>query len=283
MPNLDSIANLNTIDSLVVDSVISNPVIIHDTIYSVSSAVTTPIIDDQIQFVSHNINQSIPLLLIIGLIIIGVAIYTFYKLLTDYITPFLHSHYKIKRPQLLLYRLKISTWIAYIIFCFYQLISSHLIIGISIALFVIVAGLFIWKDLIAGIFNKLEDRIKIKDYISIEDNKGTIKALNTRNFELLTQNDHILTIPNHKLLNCTVAKRLNKGEERSRVITLTVAENSKLNSIRAIENSLNYCPWLYTHKPSIVKKINNNQYAISIYVADNFTFQKVENYLNNKS
>ena len=47
----------------------------------------------------------------------------------------------------------------------------------------------------------------------------------------------------------------------------------------AIENLLNICPWIYTHKPSIVKKMNDCEFSITIYVPDNFTFQKVEEFL----
>ena len=137
MPKLDSIAKLNEIDNSTSSVNNKAPNVVYDTIYNLTETTNKPEIEDKIQFISHNYDQSIPLLLILGLIIIGVAIYAFYKLLTDYITPFLQSHYKIKRPLLLLYRLKISTWVAYMFFSFYQLISSHITIGISLVTFVI--------------------------------------------------------------------------------------------------------------------------------------------------
>ena len=277
MPKLDSISTDLMIDSA--EKVVSiQPTVIHDTIYETVEKSITPA-DDGIQFVSHNIDNSIPALLILGLIIIAIVLFVAFKILTDYITPFLKSHYKIKEPDLAVYRFKVIIWSTYTMFSFYQLISSHIIIGIALTVFIGLIGFNFWKDFFTGIYLKLENRIKVDDNISLNNIKGEITKMHTRNFELKTQNDEVYIIPYHKLLQSSVAKRLSKGEERSRTITLIVENNSNYNSIKAIENLLNICPWIYTHKPSIVKKMNNCEFSITIYVPDNFTFQKVEEFL----
>jgi hypothetical protein len=277
MHKLDSISLDLMIDSTQ-NAVSIKPTIIYDTIATTVKQSSLPV-EDSIQFISHNVGNTIPTLLILGLIIIAVILFVSFKILTDYIAPYLKSHYKIKQPYLFVFRAKILAWSLYAIFSFYQLISSDIIIGIAITIFIGVIGLNFWKDFFTGIYIKLENRIKINDYISVNNKKGKIIKMHTRNFELNTQNDEVYFIPYHKLLESSVAKKLNKGEERSRTIELNIDIDSKHNNIKSIESLLSLCPWIYTHKPSFVKKISDTEFSIIIYAADNFSFQKVEEFL----
>jgi small-conductance mechanosensitive channel len=254
------------------------PVIIQDTIYK-TEEVITPNTEGALQFVSDNIDNSIPALLILGLTVVAISIAVTFQILKMYVMPYIQSHYKIKRPYLVLYKIKIITWVLFIVFCFYQLVTSHIVIGISVSAFIAVIGFNFWKDFFAGIFLKLEGRLQVNDYIDIDKTKGQITKLHTRNLEINTQHDEVISIPYHRLLNTFVAKRLNKGEERSRSIKISIPSDSKNNSIKAIEDALNICPWIYTHKPSSVNRTSSTDYSITIYAADNFTFQKVEEFL----
>ena len=281
MPNLDTISNQISVDTL--QATVSKPaVIIHDTIYKVVEQ-TTKSADDAIQFVSHSDNNNIPILLILGLLLITVALFVGFRLLNDYIAPFIESKYKIRKPYLTIYRFKILVWFLFIVFAFYQLITSNYIVGIAMAIFVSVLGFNFWKDFFAGVYLKLDGRFYVNDRIEINNIKGKITKLHTRNLELLSQKDEIITIPYHHFLNATVAKKLNKGEERSRTITLMVNNKSDYNSVKAIEGLLNICPWIYSHKQSIVKRNhstdNETEYLVSIYVSDSFTLKKVESFL----
>lgn len=278
MPKLDSISQNVMADSLP-SSVSTQPVVIHDTVYKTIENVVEPS-DDAIQFVSTNIDNSIPALLILGLIVIAISLFSVFHILTTYIAPYLKSHYKIKRPYLMLYRIKVLSWFIFILFSFYQLVSSHIVIGFGMTIFIGLLGINFWKDFFSGVYVKFEGRFRVGDFISLEEVSGKITRFYTRNLELNTENDEIYSIPYQQLLGTSIAKRLNKGEERSRTISISIPLNSKHNGVRSIENMLNICPWIYSHKPSSVKKINDTDYSISIYAADNFTFQKVEEFLH---
>jgi len=284
MPNIDSISKLPTVDSAINGEIKSvDPVIVRDTIYKIVEH-TTNKTDDAIQFVSHNADDSIPTLLILGLGLIAVILFVGFKVLTQYIAPLIESKFKIRKPYLTIYRFKTLIWFLFIVFAFYQLISSHIVIGLSTAGFIALLGFNFWKDFFAGVYLKLDGRIFINDNITINGIKGKISKLHIRNLELKSDSDEIISIPYHHFLNTTVAKRLNKGEERSRTITLTLANNSDYNSIKAIESLLNICPWIYSHKQSLVKRNSSNdtttEYAISIYVSDSITLKKVEEFLD---
>ena len=281
MPKIDSISTTMLIDSTQ-NGINIQPTVIHDTIYKTVEKIEPQTTDDAIQFVSHNIDNSIPALLILGLVVIGVGLFLAFQILTNYIAPYLKSHYKIKRPYLMLFRVKTITWFIYIIFCFYQLVSSHIIIGFGLTIFISLIGINFWKDFFAGIYIKFEGRLRRKDFITVNAKKGEISHFYTRNLELKNENDEVFMIPYHKLMETSIAKRLNKGEERSRTIKLTIDEHSEFNSVKAIEGLLAICPWIYAHKTSTIKKIDAKTFAITIYVADNFSLQKIERFLNNK-
>jgi|GEM_PF-2450525 len=284
MPNIDSISKLPTVDSAINGEIKSvDPVIVRDTIYKIVEH-TTNKTDDAIQFVSHNADDSIPTLLILGLGLIAVILFVGFKVLTQYIAPLIESKFKIRKPYLTIYRFKTLIWFLFIVFAFYQLISSHIVIGLSTAGFIALLGFNFWKDFFAGVYLKLDGRIFINDNITINGIKGKISKLHIRNLELKSDSDEIISIPYHHFLNTTVAKRLNKGEERSRTLTLNVKNNSDYNSIKAIEGLLTICPWIYSHKQSLVKRNSSNdtttEYAISIYVSDSITLKKVEEFLD---
>jgi len=284
MPNIDSIAIPLAVDStLNTVSITPQSVVIRDTIYKVVEH-TTNKSEDAIQFVSQNTDDTIPTYLFLGLALIALVIFVSFKLLTEYIAPLIESKFKIRKPYLTIYRFKTLIWFLFIVFAFYQLISSHIIIGLSTAGFIALLGFNFWKDFFAGVYLKLDGRIFINDNITINGIKGKISRLHIRNLELKSDSDEIISIPYHHFLNTTVAKRLNKGEERSRTIILPVANNSDYNSIKAIEGLLNICPWIYSHKQSLVKRNSSNdtttEYAISIYVSDSVTLKKVEEFLD---
>jgi len=284
MPNIDSIAIPLVVDStLNTVSITPQSVVIRDTIYKVVEH-TTNKSEDAIQFVSQNTYDTIPTYLFLGLALIALVIFVSFKLLTEYIAPLIESKFKIRNPYLTIYRFKTLIWFLFIVFAFYQLISSHIIIGLSTAGFIALLGFNFWKDFFAGVYLKLDGRIFINDNITINGIKGKISRLHIRNLELKSDSDEIISIPYQHFLNTTVAKRLNKGEERSRTIILPVANNSDYNSIKAIEGLLNICPWIYSHKQSLVKRNSSNdtttEYAISIYVSDSVTLKKVEEFLD---
>ena len=284
MPNLDSIATTPMVDSIL-NGIITpaEPIVIRDTIYKIVEH-TTSQSDNAIQFVSQNTDDSIPTLLIFGLGLIAVLLFVGFKVLTQYIAPLIESKFKIRKPYLTIYRLKTLIWFLFSVFAFYQLISSHLIIGLSTVGFIALLGLNLWKDFFAGVYLKLDGRIFLNDIITINNIKGKIYKLHIRNLELKSDSDEIISIPYHQFLTHTVAKHLNKGEERSRTITLAIANASDYNSVKSIERLLTICPWIYSHKQSLVKRTTSNSettyYDISIYVSDSFTLKKVNEFLN---
>jgi hypothetical protein len=283
MPNIDSISTILAVDSTLTSvSITPQPIVVRDTIYKIVEH-TTNKSENAIQFVSHNTQDSIPTYLFLGLGLIAVILFISFKVLKEYIAPLIEAKFKIRKPYLTIYRFKTLIWFLYVVFAFYQLITSHLIIGLSTVGFIALLGINLWKDFFAGIYLKLDGRIFINDNITINGINGKISKLHIRNLELKSDSDETISIPYHHFLNATVAKRLDKGEERSRTITLAVKNNSDYNSIKAIEGILTICPWIYSHKQSLVKRNLSNEttteYAISIYVSDTVTLKKVEEFL----
>ena len=248
---------------------------------TIKQTVTQPA-EESIQFVAHNTDQTIPFLLILGLFVLGGIIWLIFKVLGDYITPFIKSKYKIKRADLFVYRLQMTTWFAFALFCFYQLVSSHLIIGLALTVFVSLLGLNFWKDFFTGIYLKFSGNLNVNDKISINGLNGKVLKFNTRNIQIETDNDEVVFIPYRQFLEAEVSKKLNKGEMRSKKITLTLDENHPNNTLKQIEKTVALCPWVYSHKPVKVTKIKPNTYEVTVYASDDFTFNKIQSYLFDK-
>lgn len=294
MPNQDTILNTlpDSIETIVkVDTIIVKDTIVHTINDTISKTITTidtvkqTIIqpaEESIQFVAHNTEQTIPFLLILGLMVLGAIIWVTFKLLSDYITPYLKAKYKIKRANLFVYRLKTITWSVYVLFCFYQLITSHLIIGVALTVFVALVGFNFWKDFFTGIYLKFSGNLNTNDKITINQLNGKVIKFNTRNIQIETVNDEILFIPYRQFLDNAVSKKISKGEMRSKKIILNLPQNYADNTVKHIEKLVFLCPWVYSHKPIKVFQIDDYSFEIVIYASDDFTFNKIREYLRNR-
>jgi len=239
-------------------------------------------VEDSIQFLAKHSDQTISTLLILGLLVLGGIIWLTFKILGDYITPFLKSKYKIKRAYLFVYRLQVVTWLIFTLFCFYQLVSSQLIIGLVLTIFIALIGLNFWKDFFTGIYLKFSGNLNINDHISIRGLKGKLLKFNSRNIQIETDNDEVLYIPYRQFLKNEVSKKLNKGEARSKKIVLNLREDYPNNKLSTIEQIVILCPWVNSHKTIKVEKINQNIYEVTVFTSDDFTYNKIKEYLKEK-
>ena len=140
-------------------------------------------------------------------------------------------------------------------------------------------GLFYWKDLFTGIYIKFEGKLKVEDEISFDNTNGVIIEFFDRGLQLKTDSDEIILIPYSKLFFTSIFKKVDKGELRSRIILFSLPENNSSNSIKKIEEVLSICPWIYAHKPTRVERVSETEFSISVFVNDDFSYQKVETFL----
>jgi hypothetical protein len=283
----DSFQTIVKVDTIVLKDTITHTV--NDTVTKIITNVDTlkqtvlKPVDDGIQFVAQHSEQTIPVLLIIGLLVLGGTIWLTFKILGDYITPFLKSKYNIKRAYLFVYRLQIITWFVYTLFCFYQLVSSSLTIGLVLTIFIAVIGFNFWKDFFAGVYLKFSGNLNTNDYISINRLKGKLLKFNARNIQIETENDEIMYVPYRQFLENEVSKKLNKGELRSKKIVLNLSDDNPNNNLSKIKQIVVLCPWVNSHKPIKVEKNNNNSFEVTVYASDDFTFNKIQTYLKEKT
>jgi small-conductance mechanosensitive channel len=215
-------------------------------------------------------------LTVIGIIVTAIILIVVFKLVDKYLKPILISTKKVKQPELLVFRIKSFTWLIFAIFCFYQIIIDSLAIGFSMVVFTALIGLFFWKDFFIGLFYKLEGKIKVNDFIEVNQVKGKVIKFNKRNIEISAENESIQFIPYRTLINATIAKKSNKNEIRSKKI---IVETTLPHNVLDIEKVLLNCPWIYNHRPNAVSKIDDNKFEIRVYGTNNFTYNKIEDFL----
>ncbi|MGV6862456.1 MAG: mechanosensitive ion channel domain-containing protein [Putridiphycobacter sp.] len=292
MTSLDTISNskMDSISKVIeVDTVVLKDTIFQTLTDTVTQTVTSidtvikevPQQNDSLQFVSENADRDIPFLLIFGLLFLAGVIFVTFKVLGDYVTPFLKSKYRIKRAFLFVYRLKIITWFLFTLFSFYQIVSSHLWIGISLTIFIILLGINFWKDFFVGIYHKFDGNMNIGDLISVGEVSGKIQKFNTRYIKLEADNDEVILLPYSQLLNQPISKKFGQGEVRSKKLLLSIDQGHPKNNLKNVQQVVYTCPWVYNHKPIKIIQLSDSQYEITVYASDAYTFNKIEQYLMN--
>lgn len=262
------------IDSIpAIDSVIVHKTIMVDTVYNT--------VENKLpnKSVIENINaEGIPFFTIVGLLITTIILFVVFKMIDKYLSPILESSKAIKRGKLFIFRIKCIVWFLFAVFAFYQIIVANLLVGILTTLFVAAIGLNFWKDFFVGLFYKLEGKLIVGDYITLGDIKGKIIKFNKRNIEVAAENESILFIPFRQLIDSPISKKSDKGDIRSRKIMITTTND--VVGVNEIESLLQQCPWIYTHRPNTVTKLEKNQFEVRVFGTNNFTYNKIEAYLN---
>jgi hypothetical protein len=262
------------IDSIpAIDSIIVHKTIVVDTVYNATENKLP------VNSVIENIDaKGIPFLIITGLFITAAILFVLFKMIDKYLSPILESSKAIKKGKLFIFRIKCIVWFLFAVFAFYQIIVANLIIGIVLTLFIVAVGLNFWKDFLVGLFYKIEGKLVIGDYITVSDIKGKIIKFNKRNIEIAAENESILFIPFRQLIDSPISKKSDKGDIRSRKINITTTnEGIGVNEIEAL---LQQCPWIYAHRPNTVTKLEKNQFEVRVFGTNNFTYNKIEAYLN---
>lgn len=271
MINTDSISPILATDSnQLVESV--SPQIIYDTVHTVVST-------QQLQLPIESFEKGISLLLLFGFFTLGAIIAVSFYILKKYFSPFIQTVYKIKHIRLYIYRLKIITWLGYLIFISYILLSREFYISLSIGLLLLFIGTFYWKDFFTGIVIKLEGKITKSDVVTFADKTGQIIVFFNRGVHLKTANDDIIFVPYNKLFFASISKKLDKGEMRSRNIQFSLPANNSSNNAEKIASILAICPWIYAHKDAKIERISDTEFSINVYVNDDFSYNKVEEFL----
>jgi small-conductance mechanosensitive channel len=218
--------------------------------------------------------RTVILLLLISVVLIGL-----FYLLRRYIVPYLGSRKAVRKARTVTYRIEVITWLLFTIFALYQLLSDSLYITSVILIILILGGRNYWRDLIAGVIFRLENKFKKGDPVSFENYKGIIDRINQRNIVIRTDKQELVMVPFRKVSNAIFVKRQAKGKLHSAQLNLPLGAKTADDIMPQIHGWIFQCPWTVMNENVSVKLIGPSLIQVSVYAVDKASIDKTEEFL----
>lgn len=218
--------------------------------------------------------RTVILLLIMSIILLGL-----FYILRKYVLPYLGSRKAVKKARKLTYRIEVLVWLMFISFGLYQLLSDSLYITSVLLLVTILAGRNFWRDLIAGVIFRIENKFKKGDPVTFEQYNGVIDAINKRSIQIKTDKEELVLIPFRKVSNAIFVKRQAKGKLHSAQLSLPLGAKSMDEVLPQVHEWIYQCPWAISNENVKVKTIGPGLIQVSVYAVDKASIDKTEEYL----
>jgi small-conductance mechanosensitive channel len=216
------------------------------------------------------------------LLIIGAILFGFFYVLRNYVIPFLGSRKAVKKGKLLTYRIEVFLWFVFTIFGLYQLLSDSLYITSVIVAIIILAGRNYWRDIIAGIIFKVENKFQERDPVRYENYNGVLDKIGRRNIQIKTDKEELVLIPFRKVSSAIFIKRQAKGKLHSAQLSLPLGAKSSEEVMENIHDWIYQCPWSIVKENTSVKAIGPGLIQVSVYAVDKASIDKTEEFLLHK-
>ncbi len=226
--------------------------------------------------------QRIGIDIIVWLLLIAALIFGVFYILKKYVIPFLNSVKAVNKAKLLLYRIEVLIWAIYTLFALTQLLTDSFWITMGILLVAAAAGYSFWKNFFPGLLFKLENKFTLNEPIRFEAYSGVVHALGNAHLEIKTEEEELVYISYHKLLNKTFLKRRTKGKLLSGKITVNIRNENEESAINLINQWVYECPWAVPETDNIVSIQSAGLINITFYAVDTASLMKIEQYLKHK-
>lgn len=106
--------------------------------------------------------------------------------------------------------------------------SAALFVGIGFALQTF------FQDIISGIFIILDQSLHVGDIIEVDGKVGQVKEIKLRTTRIVTRNDRVMIIPNHKFMIETLFNWTQNNSTNRENVTIGVAYGSDVNLVKQI-------------------------------------------------
>ncbi len=213
---------------------------------------------------------------------LGIALFFLTVFVKRYIAPFFKTKYKITSINILWYRISVIIWAIYILFASYLFIKSSLVLSVSLLTLIILVGHQFLFDFFIGIYFRFENQIRIRDNFVYDNVSGEITKFGVRHLKIINTENEIVLIPYRKLLNETI--KITKQVDNLKRKTISIELDGPVSdNIARLENQMKRCPWIYNPKNYSITYHEDQVYYIHLLAKEEFTFNKVEAYLQDKN
>lgn len=203
----------------------------------------------------------------------GVIILLVFRLLQYLLPPLLTSKRRFRRVLPILPLVETSVWLLYFSWFTFRFAAAGAVYALVIMVILLV--LIFWisryflKDLMAGMFFRLNKHYRVGEIIAYEGWSGTIQRFGSQSLEVRTQDGQIVFIPYGKLQESLIIK--SESEAQSAAYSFSIITNKKEPAPEVRKKVLQHLislPWSSVHKVPFVavRESSENQFQIEVTV-----------------
>jgi small-conductance mechanosensitive channel len=207
--------------------------------------------------------------LFFGTVVIGLTVALIYFILKKIFIPMIIS--KSNRDRLLgnIQLWDKIFWLVLIVIFSVSLILSHIIVGLTLVLFI---GGIMWKTInnyLLGLIFQMGNKYKIGQIIRHQDFQGSIKTFNNLSLELELEGGEFLDIPYRQFAQGTVLRTSSKSGIKSHVVELLIPKPCYLEREEGrIRGKLLSLPWVLPSQKIVFEHLSDepSHYKIRVTI-----------------
>ncbi len=180
----------------------------------------------------------------------GVAIYVLLYLLSRYTFVFVRSEQWQDRMKQQWAKVELVVWVLYALGAIIVMLNRSMTVTLIILTLVVLLGWRYWRDVVAGLTLRLENRIIKGDYLIGSDYSGVVERVGTRGITLKTDSGEIAFIPFRKLDEFKIRKMELEGKGEMTSLSLILKPGIHADkAVSEVRKSILVVPYILLTMP----------------------------------
>lgn len=222
--------------------------------------------------------ESISIWTILWLLLIGAGFYLGFYLINEFIIKLIRNRRARSSAKRYFPIIRSATWLVFVIYVSYLLITPHPVIGLSVLAILLMAFWRFIKDFVSGLVFRIQDNYRIDQRVQLKNAIGVIVDLKTTLVELESDDGERIMIPYSEFANQSIRKP--SIQEQLKQFSIEI-KGTEVEDIHQLSQTVLSCPWIIADKnPRVTYVQENDVYRISGHTLDLKYLPKIRRYFN---
>jgi len=175
------------------------------------------------------------------------------------------------------FRSQLLAWCLFIMFFFYQYFNSAPYFTIASVTIVLILGWIFWRDLIAGLIFKIDNKVSIGDTIECCEHTGKVNFIGNRNIILESSNKEQVILYHRMIVSR--GYKIIREQDIDNAIEFKVAKSTllKFGGVKEVQKLIEASPWASTLNQPEILISDNDHYLIKIWALNPDDKEKYKN------
>lgn len=223
-----------------------------------------------------------PVYKVLWLILAGVLLYGFVRLLNRYVLDLIRQRAAKRRIENWRYPLLLAVWVLYSGWALYQLIKVNFLVTLVFLGAVFLAGFKNWMQAFSGLLVRLEQGIREGDTIRTEHGTGKIERFRFLSLVIKTEAGERIHVPYHDITGAVFAQQTDKKQLIPQTFRVERPHEDDRTAREIIKKWVESCPWTVSAGEIQVRPDQSGGYIISARAIDASMFYKLEAYVRRR-